>query len=198
MHRRKVLFYCSLSVALSAIFLLATGSSLLTLPIGKQVVVPLGNLITWAGIIALPLSAYWGMGALRTPTKRLNSILGGALKALIILAICWFPISFLLAGNLSFNFAGIPSFQGGPICNEVILGIELRPCIGHHIDYLHLLGFAIIATSKKGAALIRHDEAGHFDGFGRDLAFGGLICATKNGVRLQSLLDSLNSFSKTD
>jgi hypothetical protein len=89
-------------------------------------------------------------------------------------------------------------FSGRTHCNEVILGIELRPCIGHHIDYLHLLGFAIIATSKKGAALIRHDEAGHFDGFGRDLAFGGLICATKNGVRLQSLLDSLNSFSKTE
>jgi hypothetical protein len=30
----------------------------------------------------------------------------------------------------------------------------------------------LLQQVKKGAALIRHDEAGHFDGFGRDLAFG--------------------------
>jgi hypothetical protein len=150
MHRRKVLFYCSLSVALSAIFLLATGSSLLTLPIGKQVVVPLGNLITWAGIIALPLSAYWGIGALRTPTKRLNSILGGALKALIILAICWFPISFLLAGNLSFNFAGIPSFQGGPIAMRLFWVLSYGLALGTILIISIYWVLQLLQQVKKG------------------------------------------------
>jgi hypothetical protein len=103
-----------------------------------------------AGIIALPLSAYWGIGALRTPTKRLNSILGGALKALIILAICWFPISFLLAGNLSFNFAGIPSFQGGPIAMRLFWVLSYGLALGTILIISIYWVLQLLQQVKKG------------------------------------------------
>ena len=77
--------------------------------------IPFGNLITWAGMISLPLTIYWGIKELRKPTTKLNKILAGFLKVVIILGILWVPISYLLAGNLSFSFSEKESFQGGQL-----------------------------------------------------------------------------------
>ncbi|MBO3118102.1 hypothetical protein J4050_15220, partial [Winogradskyella sp. DF17] len=75
--------------------------------------IPLGTFITWAGMIALPLSVYWGIKELRKPSEKLNRILSGFIKIIIILGILWVPISYLLAGNLSFSFSEKETFQGG-------------------------------------------------------------------------------------
>ncbi|MBO3115982.1 hypothetical protein J4050_04445, partial [Winogradskyella sp. DF17] len=75
--------------------------------------IPLGTFITWAGMIALPLSVYWGIKELRKPLEKLNIILSGFIKIIIIFGILWVPISYLLAGNLSFSFSEKESFQGG-------------------------------------------------------------------------------------
>jgi heme/copper-type cytochrome/quinol oxidase subunit 4 len=113
MNRRKIWFFSSLIVTFSTIILLVMGSSLLMIALDDANSIPLGTFITWAGMITLPLSVYWGIKELRKPSEKLNRILSGFIKIIIILGILWVPISYLLAGNLSFSFSEKETFQGG-------------------------------------------------------------------------------------
>jgi len=113
MNRRKIWFFSSLIVTFSTIILLVTGSSLMMMGLDDANSIPLGTFITWAGMIALPLSVYWGIRELRKPSKKLNGILSKFLKVIITLGVFWVPISYLLADNLSFTFTEKETFQGG-------------------------------------------------------------------------------------
>ncbi|NNF34725.1 MAG: hypothetical protein HKN68_11475 [Saprospiraceae bacterium] len=113
MNKRKIYFYSALILTLSVIIFLVTGSSLLTVALDSDKSIPYGTLITWAGMISLPLTMYWGIKELRKPSSKLNRILSGFLKIIIVLGILWVPISYLLAGNLSFSFSEKETFQGG-------------------------------------------------------------------------------------
>ncbi|MEO1049680.1 MAG: hypothetical protein AAFX87_03620 [Bacteroidota bacterium] len=115
MNRQRIWFFSTLIVTLLTVFLLITGSPLLTKAVDKDNSIPLGTFITWAGLIALPLSIYWGIGRLRKPTGGLNKLLAGMLKIVLALAILWVPLSYLLAGNLSFSFSEKELFQGGQL-----------------------------------------------------------------------------------
>lgn len=97
MRRRKIWFYSTLLVTVSTIVLLVTGSPLLELALDNKDSIPAGTLITWAGMVSLPLTIYWGVKELRKPTTRLNKILAGFHKIIITLGIFWVPISYLLA-----------------------------------------------------------------------------------------------------
>lgn len=112
MNKKKVGFIVALAVTFSTIILLITGSSLLTMSLGHSNSVPLGNFITWAGMISLPLSIYLGVQGLRHPSGIFNRLLSRLLKIILAIAILWFPISYLLAGNLSFSFSEKETFQG--------------------------------------------------------------------------------------
>lgn len=113
MNKRKIYFYSALLVTFCTMALLVTGSSILTFALDQDETIPLGTFITWAGIMALPLTVYWGIKELRQPTGKLNSVLAGILKVVILLGILWVPIAYLLAGNIAFNFSEKESFQGG-------------------------------------------------------------------------------------
>lgn len=114
MKNRKIGFWLSLFVFLIAVFLLVTGSPLLTFALLENPVFPLGNLITWAGLASLPLAIYLGSKSLESPQSKVFRLLSRLLKASLVLALLWVPICALLAGNLSFSFSGsAPSFQGG-------------------------------------------------------------------------------------
>ncbi len=110
---RKTYFYSALFLTLSVIILLITGSPLLTTALDRDNSVPFGTFITWVGMISLPLTIYWGIKALRKPSNQLNRFLSGFLKIILLLGILWVPISYLLAGNLSFSFSEKETFQGG-------------------------------------------------------------------------------------
>lgn len=105
-------------LTLITIILLVTGSSLLTMALDSDKSIPFGTLITWTGMISLPLTIYWGVNELRKPTRKLNRVLSGVLKIIIILGILWAPISYLLAGNLSFSFTEKETFQGGQVAMQ--------------------------------------------------------------------------------
>lgn len=113
MNKREIYFYSALILTISVIILLITGSSLLTIALNGDETIPLGTIITWAGMISLPLTIYWGIKELRKPSSKLNKMLSRVLKIIIILGILWVPISYLLAGNLSFSFSERETFQGG-------------------------------------------------------------------------------------
>ena len=113
MNKNSIWFVCSIVVTICVIVLLVTGSPLLTMALNEAGSIPLGTFITWAGMLALPLAIYWGISSLRTPVELWDKILSIALKIILILAILWVPLSYLLAGNLSFSFSEKASFQGG-------------------------------------------------------------------------------------
>lgn len=115
MNKRRIWFYGSLVVLLLTIFLLVTGSSVLTIPLDENNTIPLGTFITWAGIISFPIIIYTGIKELREPTGVFYKYLSNILKIVLVLAILWVPICYLLAGNISFSFAEKESFQGGQL-----------------------------------------------------------------------------------
>lgn len=130
MNRRKIYFFTSLSVTFFTIFLLITGSSVLTIGLGPSNSVPLGNFITWAGMISLPFTIYWGVRNLRHPNGIFNSFLARLLKIILILAILWAPISYLLAGNLNFSFSEKETFQGSQTAMKWFWGLSYGIGIG--------------------------------------------------------------------
>lgn len=113
MKKSQLGFYGSLVVLLLALALLTTGSSVLNIALDKDDTVPLGTFITWAGIISLPLSIYLGISEMKNPSTKLNRFLSVLLKISLGLAVLWVPISYALAGNISFSFAERELFQGG-------------------------------------------------------------------------------------
>ena len=113
MNKRKIYFYSTLILTIGVIVILVTGSSLLTIALNSDETIPFGTIITWTGMISFPLTIYWGIKELREPLNKLNKILSGFLKFIIVLGILWVPISYLLAGNLSFSFSEKETFQGG-------------------------------------------------------------------------------------
>jgi hypothetical protein len=95
------------------VLLLVTGSFLLTLALDSDKSIPLGTFITWIGVISLPLTIYWGIKEMRTPSRKITNLLSILLKIVILLGILWVPISYVLAGNISFTFSEKATFQGG-------------------------------------------------------------------------------------
>ena len=110
--KQHIYFYSTLIVTLSVLILLITGSFLLATVI-PGTSIPLGTLLTWAGMISLPLTLYWGIKELREPSTKGNTILSKFLRILITFGILWVPISYLLSGNFSFTFSEKETFQGG-------------------------------------------------------------------------------------
>lgn len=128
--KNRIWFYTSMIVSIISLFLLVTGSSLLTLALDTADRIPLGTFITWAGMISLPLTLYWGCRELRNPTTTLNRILAGSLQVIIMLGVLWVPISYLLAGNLSFSFSEKETFRGGQIAMKWFWWLSYGICIG--------------------------------------------------------------------
>lgn len=115
MKQSKLFFWIALVVTLTVFVLLLTGSSLLTMALDSEDTVPLGTFITWAGIIALPQTLYWGLQPMRNPQNKWNKTLASLLKLIILLGILWVPVCYGLAGNISFNFTEKATFQGGAV-----------------------------------------------------------------------------------
>lgn len=130
MNKRRTWFYISLAIMLFTIVLLVTGSSILTIALDKHDSIPLGTFITWAGIISLPLTIYWGIKEFRKPTRPFYKYLAVALKSIMILAVLWVPISYLLSGNISFSFAEKDTFQGGQLAMKWFWGISYGMALG--------------------------------------------------------------------
>ncbi|MEM8681839.1 MAG: hypothetical protein AAGF72_00325 [Pseudomonadota bacterium] len=84
-----------LAIAIFATASLVSGADYLLQPVGPF---PLGNLLTTAGLASLPLAAWLYAGDRRW----LNWLCLFA----VVLAVCWYPASAALAGNLNLEFSG--------------------------------------------------------------------------------------------
>ena len=119
MKKRKLWFWGSLVVLISAVFLLITASPLLTISLSENSNVPLGTFITWFGFISLPFTLYFGLHGLREPEGKWDTFLSDVLKGFIILALLWAPLCYLLAGNISYSFTERSEFQGGQLAMQI-------------------------------------------------------------------------------
>ncbi|WP_421803799.1 hypothetical protein [Flagellimonas sp.] len=122
MTKPSLYFFACLLIFILVLTLLMTGSSILTVPMYEGSSIPMGTPITWMGLIALPLTIYFGVGEFRNPKKR-HKLFNQLLKFFVGLAVLWVPISYLLAGNLSFSFSGTATgFQGGQLAMKLFWG----------------------------------------------------------------------------
>ncbi len=136
----KTYFLISLCVFLLCSYLLVTASPALEYPLGENETVPLGSFITWAGLMALPTSLYWGVGKFRKPHDFLHRSMAVGLKTLIALTLLWLPISFGLAGNMNFNFGQTETFQGGQTAMSLFWGLSLGIPLGTIVLFVvHLM-----------------------------------------------------------
>jgi len=119
MDNRKLYFLVSIFITIVVLMLLITGSSVLNVNLAKQSSIPLGTFITWAGMVSFPLSLYWGIKRLRKPNGLLTRFLSSLLKIIIVMGILWVPISYLLAGNLSFSFSEKDQFKLRRIAKDI-------------------------------------------------------------------------------
>jgi hypothetical protein len=110
---RTLIALCSGLIVMAAAFLLITSSPLLTMPFIGIEGLPSGTLITWVGLIALPMMIYAAPGSLHPPETVLDRIMSVTMRCLLALAVLWVPVSYWLAGNLGFNFGNTGEFRGG-------------------------------------------------------------------------------------
>jgi hypothetical protein len=149
MSKSKILFFIFIIITFFSVFLLVTGSSLLTKALDQNNTIPLGTFITWLGIISLPLTLYFGIKDLRYPYNLLLKILASLLKIILILAVAWVPISYLLAGNISFSFSEKETFQGGQLAMKIFWTLSYGIAIGVVIILFIYWIFLLIRKFKK-------------------------------------------------
>jgi hypothetical protein len=113
MQSTKLYFWLCLFVFVLVAGLLISGHPVLLYALMEDPYLPAGNILTWAGIIALPTSIFLGIRRLQNPETRLDIVFSKIIIFLIFVAILWAPVSFLLAGNLSNSFSEKATFQGG-------------------------------------------------------------------------------------
>ncbi|MBO6607321.1 hypothetical protein [Psychroserpens sp.] len=113
MSARRLLFILALIVFVVTLVLLVTGSKWLVISLSDTQNIPSGTFITWLGLIALPASIILGINGLYFPKNKRDRLFKKIMLFAVILAILWVPISYLLAGNLSFSFTEKAVFQGG-------------------------------------------------------------------------------------
>lgn len=107
-HRARRLAITGVVIVLSAcVALLVTGSSWLATPVVPGA--PAGTFIAWLALILLPLLVLlvFDRSRERTPT-RVERGFRAAVRAALVLAAVWGPMSWLLAGNLRFEFIDAP------------------------------------------------------------------------------------------
>ncbi len=109
----------SLPVLMISAVLMIAGSSILTVAIFENPYLPLGNIIAWAGIMALPTTIYFGINNLHKPTNYFERLIKYLLLSSIILAVFWAPVSYWLSGNFAFNFTYQPGFRGNHLASKI-------------------------------------------------------------------------------
>lgn len=119
MSKSSVLLGVLVLLTIVVVILLTSGSSFLTVSLDTENQVPAGTFITWFGMITLPLSVFLGCGKLRNSETVFQNFLSVIIKMVIILGVLWLPFSYLLAGNIAFNFTEKLTFQGGQLAMKL-------------------------------------------------------------------------------
>jgi len=121
MRFRNTVFVIASAVLIVASVLLVRESPLLARSFLGLTALPVGTLVAWAGLVALSLSVYAGLGGLQPRDNLFVAVLAFSLKLLIFGALVWAPVSYWLAGNFAFEFVGNEGFRGSAAAFFVFL-----------------------------------------------------------------------------
>jgi hypothetical protein len=118
--QRKSLLLVALAIFACSAYLLTTASPLLLVEPARFPGLPLGTLITWAGILSLPCASYLAFHRFLGRKTRLARVSKALMRGLLLLGAGWGFLSYGLAGNWRFNFSGqADSFRGGVAAGEI-------------------------------------------------------------------------------
>jgi hypothetical protein len=139
-------------LVLTAVLLLITGSKLLVVPVCERHHLPLGTIITWLGLVALPLSILASSENLWNK-RSFGKWYAFALKLCITLSLCWGFISYLLSGKWNFTFSGSsPTYVGSGEAGEhfwmITYTIAALPLFVGLLFSVHLLVSRINSSPK--------------------------------------------------
>lgn len=110
--RTRIALAVSLLVFVVSLGLLVTGSPLLTATLSARLGLPLGNVITWLGMLALVFALWFGSPGLRVPRSGSDRLYRRAWMVLLVMAALWPFVSYALAGNWSYSFGQREGFRG--------------------------------------------------------------------------------------
>lgn len=110
--KAKSITYLSSIILVSCLFLIVTGSPILTRPIFKESAFPSGTLISWTGLIALTSTIYFAFKTIHLSGSSNHKIFRFVFGSTIIFAFLWGLIGFLLAKNWAFTFQNHDEFRG--------------------------------------------------------------------------------------
>ena len=118
--RRRFLAILALAVVVFTVYLLATASPWLSAETVGFSGLPLGTLVTWAGIVSLPVATFFGFDEFLGRETRVARTLRALMICMLLLCAGWGIVSYALAGNWAFNFSNrAGSFQGSVLAGEV-------------------------------------------------------------------------------
>jgi hypothetical protein len=135
MNRKVIIYLCAAIVSI-ALILLLSGSSVLVIGLDPDDTIPAGTFITWFGLIALSVLVFQSRPRLRKPTTGSERFFSLLAKFFIVLAILWVPVSYLLSGNLRFNFIGAQTYQGGYYGMKTFWNYTFLTAVGPIATYL--------------------------------------------------------------
>lgn len=116
---RKWILGISTTVVLVAGFLLISGSELLLITLHEPSHLPSGTIITWLGLIALPV-ALLSTSEWLFLRKAHGKLYGTLLRLCLLISTFWGFISYGLSGRWNFTFRGdSPTYVGSAQAGEI-------------------------------------------------------------------------------
>lgn len=107
MSSKYIKIFTAVAIIMVVSILLASGSSVLEIPVWNDPLIPLGNILTWMALLSWTLFFSW---VIPSQMKLIRILLG----AWIALALFWPMVGYFLAGNGTFAFdsnAGMAKFM---------------------------------------------------------------------------------------
>lgn len=124
--RRTLVVILALAIFFSSVYLLATASPWLLAESARLPGLPFGTLVTWMGIVSLPIASFLGFREFLNRDTRVARVFRSLMICMHLLCAGWGFVSFGLAGNWAFNFSNTAdSFQGSVLAGQIFWAYTL-------------------------------------------------------------------------
>ena len=117
--RRQWLLFGSALVLVFSVLPFIMGAKVLTYGLLTDPYVPFGNLLVATGILSLLVFGHVASDVLYYPIYELQYRLSMVSKILIVCALLWWPVGYLLADNFAANFGTGEGFRGSVLAGQI-------------------------------------------------------------------------------
>lgn len=145
---RRLFRLLPLLLFLVCLFLIITGSPILTEPLMDEPEIPRGTIISWLCIAMLPLSILMGLRPIRKPISLVYRFYKRVFICFLLLGASWGLVSYYLAGNWAFTFSDTGVFRGSEKAFRCIVTYTFA-LISLTLLFLLIFGIHHFIISKK-------------------------------------------------